>query len=220
MAVLGIIQIVRHPGLLIRDNILKFYCLIFLTIWVPMFIATIDAYHFERSIRTTTAYIRFFFAGIFIINSLAAKPCRINFVVNGIALMVGFWVVDATIQFFIGVDLFGYPEIPGHIAGMFYPELQLPHICSILAAFLLIFIYQNYTKSWWPFLLLLPLFFVIFIAGRRATWIMLGLNCLGFLLYLYFVANDRKKIMWCSFVSSIVILLMLIITCDFPIRIG
>ncbi|MEM7027751.1 MAG: hypothetical protein AAF410_05965, partial [Pseudomonadota bacterium] len=167
MAILGIISICKNPRLVLQDNLLKSYCLIFMAIWIPMLISTIDAYHMERSLRTTMGYLRFLFAGFFIIQALAEKPTRINFVTNGIAFMVSFWVIDATIQFFIGVDLFGYPEIPGHIAGMFYPELQLPHICSILAAFLLLFIYQNINKSWWPFLLLLPLFFIIFVAGRR-----------------------------------------------------
>ncbi len=193
MATFGLYQFIRQPKMIIEDKNLKLFSQIFLSIWLAMVIATFDAYQFERALKTTSAYSRFFLAGIFIIPALSSDKRRIDWLVTGVALLVSFWVIDATLQFFIGVDLFGYTSIPGHMTGMFYPELQLPHICSVLSTFVFLFISYKANSSC-RFLLIVPLFFIVFLAGRRATWLMLALSSIGFLFYLYLYNTNRSQL--------------------------
>jgi O-antigen ligase len=196
MALIGLYRIITAPKEIWNDQIQKTFIIIFLSVWLPLLISFPDAVNQTRAAQTVFPYLRFLCAGLFIIQELSKDKQRLKIVVHGIFIIVSFWCVDASIQFFVGHDLFGYPykQMYG-ITGMFYPRNTIAHICSILSVFYFLAVYQNVDKYKWLWVSLIPVFFVILISGRRAAWIMLALSSFGFFLYLYLSVEDKKTIL-------------------------
>ncbi len=191
MALLGLYQLVVTPKILLQDQILKTFSLVFLCLWLPLLISFPDAVNPGHSAHTIFPYLRFFFAGVFIIRELSKDPDRLKFIVACLFYIVLFWCVDATIQFVFNKNLLGFPYQPGHITGMFHPRNTISHICSILSAFLFLYIYIHIEKNKFLPLSIIPLFFIILLSGRRAAWVMLALSSFGFLIYGYFYSINR-----------------------------
>jgi O-antigen ligase len=191
MAILGFYQLIRAPKILLQDKIIKIFFLLFLCLWLPLLISFPDAVNPEHSAHTLYPYLRFFFAGIFIINELSRDSDRLKIIVACLFYIVLFWCVDASIQFIIGQNIVGFPYEPGHITGMFYPRNTISHICSILSVFSILYVYTHYEKHKYLVLSIIPLFFIILLSGRRAAWVMLALSALGFLVYGYIYSLSR-----------------------------
>ncbi len=191
MALLGLYQLIVTPKILIQDQILKTFTLVFLCLWLPLLISFPDAVNPDHSAHTIFPYLRFFFAGIFIIRELSKDTDRLKFIVTCIFYIVLFWCVDATIQFVFNKNLLGFPYQAGHITGMFHPRNTISHICSILSAFLFLYIYIHIEKNKFLTLSIIPLFFIILLSGRRAAWVMLALSSFGFLIYGYIYSTNR-----------------------------
>jgi O-antigen ligase len=195
MALIGLYRIVSSPRVIWDDQIQKTFIIVFLCLWLPLLISFPDAVNQSRAAQTVFPYLRFLFAGLFIIQELSKDKNRLKFIIFSVFIVVTFWCVDASIQFFIGQNLLGYPYRAGEITGMFYPRNTISHICSILSVFCFLVIYQNTHKYKWLWLTLIPLFFVILISGRRAAWIMLALSSFGFFIYIYLSADNKKTIL-------------------------
>lgn len=195
MALIGLYRIVLSPRAIWDDQIQKTFIIVFMCLWLPLLISFPDAVNQTRAAQTVFPYLRFLFAGLFIIQELSRNDDKLKFIVFSVFIIVTFWCVDASIQFFIGQNLLGYPYKAGDITGMFYPRNTISHICSILSIFCFLVIYQNINKYKWLWLTLIPLFFVILISGRRAAWIMLALSSFGFFIYLYLSVDNKKTIL-------------------------
>ncbi len=197
MAILGLYQIIVAPRQLITDPVLKTFSVLFLCLWLPLLLALIDAVDPIHSKNTVIPYLRFFFAGAFIIQAVGRDPRRLRFIIISLFYIVFFWCIDAVIQFTFGKNLLGFPLEYHHgesnISGMFYPKPTIAHVCSVLSPFYFLYLYPHLEKKPWLLLTLLPLFFVIFISGRRAAWIMLALSCFGFLIYGDIYAIKQKR---------------------------
>ncbi len=197
MAILGLYQIIVAPRQLITDPVLKTFSVLFLCLWLPMLFSLTDAVDPIYSLKAVVSYLRFFFAGAFIIQAVGRDPRRLRFIIISLFYIVFFWCIDAVIQFTFGKNLLGFPLEYHHgesnISGMFYPENTIAHICAILSPFYFLYLYPHLEKKPWLLLTLLPLFFVIFISGRRAAWIMLALSCFGFLIYGSIYAIKQKR---------------------------
>jgi len=195
MAIIGFYRVIFSPKDIWNDQIQKIFVIVFLCLWLPLLISFPDAVNQSRAAQTIFPYLRFLFAGLFIIQELSKDKNRFKFIVYSVFIVVMFWCVDASLQFFIGKNILGYPYRAGEITGMFYPRNTISHICSILSAICFLFIYQNINKYRWLWLTLLPLFFVILISGRRAAWVMLALSSFGFFIYLYLCTENKKPIL-------------------------
>ncbi len=216
MAILGIYRFLKSPADIWNDSTQRFFLIMFLCLWLPLLISFPDAVNHERAAQTIFPYIRFLFAGIFIIQEVSKDERRLNFIVTAIFLTVTFWTIDASVQFFYGKDLFGYPydSFQG-ITGVFYPRNTISHICSILFPFVFIYIYKKQQHRTWLWLSLIPLFFVILVSGRRAAWIMLALSSFGFLAYIYFISLNKKQIIRIFAIIAACISLVLVTTIVF-----
>ena len=192
MALVGIYIVISSPKLLLNDNTIKSFTLIFLCIWLPQVVSLFNAVDIKHSLHTVIPYLRFLFAGIFIITLIAKDQKRIDFVIKIIFFMVLFWSIDGAIQFFFKKDIFGYPWESGQITGMFYPRNTIAHICAILSPFVFLYIYDNLIQKKYLILSVIPLFFVVLISGRRAAWVMLVLTSLSFLAYGLIYFKDKK----------------------------
>ena len=190
MAILGLYRTLTIPGVLFKNNLIKIFCLLFLCIWTPMLLSLIDAFNPGRSAQTVFPYLRFLFVGIYIIHEFQSKPLweKLNL---GIFIIISFWCLDALIQYFFGIDLFGYPHLPGHIHGVFYPEITIGHVTAALSPLYFHTVYTYGKRFRWLWLLLLPLFMVILLSGRRAAWIMLIVSMAGYALYLCKMAHQK-----------------------------
>ena len=194
MAIIGFYRFVHNPKTIWEDKILKIFILIFLCVWVPLLISFYDAVNPARSSQTIFPYLRFLFAGLFIIQELSKDNENFDILINCIFLIVLFWCVDASIQFFVGYNLLGFPYKAGEITGMFYPRNTISHVCAILSPIYFLTIFKNSNKNKWLWLSLIPLFFVILISGRRAAWLMLALCSFGFFVYIFLSSNNKLKI--------------------------
>jgi O-antigen ligase len=217
MAILGLYQLMVSPKIIFEEKILKAFSLVFICAWLPLLASYPDAVNHGHSAHTIFPYLRFFFAGIFIITELNKDPERINFIIKGLFYIVLFWCVDATIQFIFNKNLIGFPYRPGHITGMFYPRNTISHICAVLSAFLYLYIYINYKNNKYFSLSIIPLFFILLLSGRRAAWVMLALTTFGFIGYVYF--NTSNKIGFFKYLTIIgtVITILLASTISFHV---
>ena len=210
MAVIGLYRVTLSSKDIWNDQVQKTFIIVFLCLWLPLLVSFPDAVNQSRAAQTVFPYLRFLFAGLFIIQELSKDKTRFKFIVYAVFIIVTLWCVDAAIQFFIGYDLFGYPYVVFHgITGMFYPKNTIAHICSILSALCFLVIYQNTPKYKWLWLTLIPLFFVILISGRRAAWIMLALSSFGFFIYLYLCSDNKKSILKMTGIITLIISIVL-----------
>ncbi len=210
MAILGFYKLLVSPKIIVQDQALKLFSFSFLCLWLPLLISLPDAVNLEHSAHTVFPYLRFFFAGIFIINEISKDDRIFRLIIYSIFYIVSFWCIDASIQFFLGYDLFGYPYDPFYgITGMFYPKNKIAHICSILSVFCFIVVFIYRRKYKWQTSLLIPLFFVVLISGRRAAWAMLALSSIGFFVYLYINSVNKKQIIKFTAIITFIVALIL-----------
>ncbi len=216
MAILGLYQLIATPKIIIEDKILKTFALVFLCLWLPLLISFLDAVNPSHSAHTLFPYLRFFFAGIFIIKELSKNSKRLKFIVAGIFYIVLFWSIDATIQFVFNKNLLGFPYEAGlGITGVFYPRNTISHICSVLSAFSYIYIYMHSEKNKWLILSIIPLFFIILLSGRRAAWVMLALSSFGFLIYGFIYSINKINYFKVLGVTATLVSVLLISTIVF-----
>tara|TARA_R110002073_G_scaffold6555_1_gene38570 strand:- start:480 stop:1751 length:1272 start_codon:yes stop_codon:yes gene_type:complete len=209
MAILGLYRLIVTPKIIIEDRALKLFSLAFLSLWLPLLFSMPDAVNPGHSAHTIFPYLRFFFAGIFIIQEISKDDDRLKFITAGIFFIVFFWCIDAFIQFIFGENILGSPYEQGHITGMFYPRNTISHICSILSTICFIYIYINFEKRKWILISLAPLFFIVLLSGRRAAWIMLILSSFGFLWHgLVYTANRKNFLKVTSAIAAICLILV------------
>ena len=195
MALLGLYRAIKAPARLWADPFQRNYIWLFLCLWLPLLCSLPEAANSARAAQTVFPYLRFLFAGLFIIQELSGNRKRIDFILAGVFFIVLFWCVDASLQFFLGQNILGYPYRDGDITGMFYPRNTISHICAVLSGLCFFYILRNSEKTKAVWLTLLPLFFIVLLSGRRAAWIMLALSGFTFILYACFIHKNKKAIL-------------------------
>jgi len=215
MAIIGFYRVVVSPKSIWEDKILRTFVILFLCLWIPLLISLIDAINPSRSSQTIFSYLRFLFAGLFIIQELSKDGKFFRIFNNCVFFIILFWCIDASIQFFVGHNLLGYPYRPGEITGMFFPRNTISHICAILSPiyFYVVFEYSHKNKLFW--LSVIPVFFIVLISGRRAAWIMLALCTFGFFIYAYLASFNKSKTLRVSVIISFAIGVILATTIMF-----
>ena len=206
MACLGVLSCLASRGKVFSLPAIRCFCLLFACIWLPILLSLSVAVNFERSLNTVGPYLRFLFMGIFVIFAMSLHSTQ-RFVLLGIFCLVSFWCIDAIVQVLFGIDFFGHPYEDRHITGMFYPKNTIAHICAGLSPIYFELIRRHYKQFKPVLIMLLPLFAVILLSGRRASWIMLALSSSGYLgFYLLLKTQTRLKL------KQVVLLLLLVIT--------
>ena len=203
MALLGLCRAIKAPERLWADPFQRHYSWLFLCLWLPLLCALPDAENIPRAARTVFPYLRFLFAGLFIIQELSRHRRRIEFVLAGVFFIVLFWCVDASLQFFLGRNILGYPYRGGDITGMFYPRNTISHICAVLSGLCFFYILRHSAKTRVVWLALAPLFFVVLLSGRRAAWIMLALSATAFVVYACLAARNKRTMLTYAALASL-----------------
>jgi len=219
MALLGLWRVIRSPRRVLAEPLTRYYTILFLCVWLPMIAALPDAANIGHSSGTVFPYLRFLFVGIYILQE-RNLPVLISRIRPAAFCLAAFWGVDAVIQYLAGFNLFGYPHEPGHITGMFYPRNTIAHILAALSPLYFDSVKTCSQRRPWAWLLLVPLFAVILLSGRRAAWIMLACSTAAYLLYLVRVEKIsdgfRRKIVLTA--MAIIALFGLLVYFDRPLQ--
>ncbi len=148
--------------------------LVFLCMWLPMVVSSVDAFNPSGSWYHSLVSLRFFFAALAMawLSRFSAVRERAMLLIS---LVLGFWVVDSLIQFIFGVDLLGFPNTADRLNGPF--GMRHFRLGMILAVFSPI-LFEQVRRSWggYGLLLVIPLtVFVVILSGVRSGWVIIAL---------------------------------------------
>ena len=180
MAVLGVVEAVRHPAAL-REWHARQLLLLFALLWVPMAIACVNAVAPDHSLRTLLPYLHLLPAAYFVMRACADVEVQ-RLVTVGAALLLTFVTLDAFVQLIWQQDLFGYPYDHKVLKGVFHPKQRLGLILAVFAP-----LYIDGVMRWCRvhahmWLLLVPLLVVVLMSLKRSAWIMLVFGLLAYAL--------------------------------------
>jgi len=210
MALLGLYRIIGNHGSF-RTPEMRFVCILFFSIWLPMLFSLTDAVNLPHSLKTTLPYLRFLFAAVFIIEEVKKNDAFLS-LVFGIAIIISFWCVDALFQFFVGVDMFGYPMRGSSIGGLFSPKGTLGHVLAILSPFYFEIVRRYHSRRPYLWLLLLIFFSIVLLGGKRTAWIMLLSSCSIYGIYLFYLYRSAALKIFLVIIPVVVLVLGLLIT--------
>ena len=191
MSLLGLAQIVLRP----RDCLTgqaRSLLIVFGLIWIPMLIASFDAFDLEPAVESTALYFHFLPAAYFVL-----VACRdsdvLRLVTSGTAVLLIFAGFDAFAQLIWRVDLLGYPYDDGILKGVFYPKQRLGLFLAVFAP-----LYVDAVIRWCRYLprswfLLLPIVIVILMSLKRTAWIMLFAGMAGYLVLHLRINRQRMR---------------------------
>ncbi|MFT5132344.1 MAG: O-antigen ligase [Gammaproteobacteria bacterium] len=219
MAVAGLFLLLKAPILTWQNPTIRIFIILFLCLWVPLLISLIDAVNLDHSSKSVISYLRFLFMGIYVIHAVG-KPKVLSKLNILIFCIVGFWCVDGLIQYLFKTNLFGYPYTHGYVTGLFYPNLTIGHITAALSPLYFDSIRVHSNKHRWLWIMLIPLFAVILLSGRRAAWIMLAVSNIGYLFYYLKLHNYDVRLLKkvCLFGGIVFVSLGLIIASNQPLQ--
>ena len=210
MALLGMYRLWRDTGFLQRTEETRLFCLLFLGIWVPMAISSTDAASMSRTAQTVWPYLRYFFVGIYVLYEMRQSKRFLQRVETGFFIIMTFWSLDGTLQFVTGRDIFGYPYIGGtFISGPFYPAATIGHVLAGFSALYFESLRRRSAGRPWVWLLIIPLFIVVFDCGRRSVWFMLMLNTFGYTAYHIAMSHSRRLLLRRLLVGGLVLVAIL-----------
>jgi O-antigen ligase len=153
------------------------FTLVFLLFWIPMMLSVPDAFEPFEAVRVTALYLRFFFAGLFVIWAIDSPEKR-DLLLKLTCYLLLFWTADAVFQFFAGFNSFGYPLLH-QLTGVFGRHLKLGITLAILSPFIISWSMERW-PNWVSLLILTAIVFVIIAAGTRSGWVMFGVILLAY----------------------------------------
>ncbi|MDF1588099.1 MAG: O-antigen ligase family protein [Gammaproteobacteria bacterium] len=195
MAIIGIYDLFNDTNGLKSSPQLKVFTVFFLCFWLPALISLFDAVNLAHSTENVLGSLRFYFAGLFIINRLSS-PSHLWLGI-GIAAILAFWSFDAWVQLLLGKDLFGLASHSvNRISGIFgkYAMLGLMIIPFMGAAIVAI---QEKSNILYTSIFSLFIASAILISGDRSAWISLFAGIVIFLVFFRpkSFAITRKQLM-------------------------
>ena len=209
MALFGIRRLLYEGRGVFVHKSYYYFTFLFLTFWIPMLMALPDAINYSASIKTTLLYLRFYFAGIFIISVLRNQEFMNKYLVI-ISGIVGFFIVDALIQIVTGTDLFGYDNqvAYGRVNGLFGDDLKLGIILAVFSPILIesiLKIRKEATRYVLLFVAYEAMLAIILLSISRASLVMFSLVTLGYAVVL--MLRNKKKI---AFIGIILLILTVV----------
>jgi len=163
----------------------RIFTLAFFLVWIPMAISVPDAVIPAEALRVTGFYLRFYFAGLFIVWAVDTVERR-HLLLRLTAWLLLFWIFDALVQFTFGFDLFGQAYPIEHLSGPFGRKLKLGLVLTTLSPFLFNWCREKLPPWVFP-LVAAMVIFIILGTGSRGSWVMLSI-----ILLIYFIAFLRS----------------------------
>lgn len=152
----------------------KWYLALFLCLWIPMLISTVDAESLRSTLSVSLRYLIYLLAGYFIIERLPLRSQADTILAVVLAILL-FWMADGILQLITGENLFGRKSFEGNRLTGMLPGVKLG---IVLAIFSPVFFYglhrfNRVIPGLW--LMLIPYFIVILYGGSRVSWMLLAL---------------------------------------------
>jgi len=177
------------------------FSLFFLCLWLPIIISAPDSYKLSKTFSLAIEYLRFYLSGLAVV-TYCLNRASLKLINTACVLILSFWVFDALVQFFWGVDLFGYVYVTERLNGVFGHKIKLGLFLSVYSSFIVVMLIEK-KYLFLSSLLNLLCVLVILLAGSRGGWIMYGVVLVAFLAYKW--RNNLKM-----FTASIAVLLVCI----------
>jgi len=168
------------------------FTLAFFLFWIPMMLSVPDAVEPSEALRVTVLYLRFFFAGLFVVWAIDSPEKR-DLLLKFTAYLLLFWVADAIFQFFVGFNSFGYPLLH-QLSGVFGRHLRLGMTLAILSPFIISWSIERWPK-WASPLIFTAIVFVIIAAGIRSGWVMFGMVLLAYAVSYLRVHREKATVL-------------------------
>lgn len=184
MAIVGLYLLVRRPRSTCSTLSFKVLTAIFVCFWLPAVFSLPDAVNIQKSISSCIGMLRFYFAGIFVINYLSTSE-NLKLVAVGLASIAVFWASGNMFQAAFGVDFFGRPALSGRIPGIFGDSPRSGWMLMPIAFVTITYFWQRLKKP-----ISIPLISVvmlaIFVSGDRGAivamfWALLALGVFALL---------------------------------------
>ncbi len=194
MALLGARALIKQGRALAWSGGGRLFSMLFLLLWVPMLLSIPDAVQRDKALLGVLGYVRFYFAGLFVLQVMAGEAARRRLLMLSAFLLL-FWLADALVQLFFHRDLFGYRYLPGRLNALFGEESKrFGYVLAVLSPLLLEFV-RRHSPRWVQAAVALTLLLVVLLAGSRAAWIMLFVIFCGYFL-IYLRDQRRKALRW------------------------
>ena len=184
MAICGIYLLTKRRFVWNGNTPLILFTSVFIATWLPILISLPDAVNQQRTLLVAIKFIRFYFAGLFILHTLANTMAQERFL-RLCAWLLLFWLADAIIQSIIGKDLFGFEPTNSRINALF-GERHLKF--SLTLAFLTPLLWE-YARRNWPAWSQISVFiatvYVILVGGARSGWIGISVVITAYLVLIW-----------------------------------
>lgn len=198
MAIIGIYDLIKNHNSIRQSTGLKLFSTFFLFFWIPALFSLPDAVNIHHSASNVAGMLRFYFAGLFIINRLTDHKAHL-WLGTGISFVLLFWACDGWFQLAFGKDIFGLaPHSQYRISGVFGEDAKLG---LMIIPFLGIAIASMKERLGFSVTALLTILVIsaILISGDRTSWVSLFVSSI-FLAFLFRPKNihfSRKEIIIC-----------------------
>ena len=172
MAMIGIYDLITDHSHIRTSKGLKLFSLFFLCFWIPALLSLPDAVNLNHSAANVFGMLRFYFAGLFIVNRIADYKSHL-WLATGIGLVMVFWSLDGWLQLIFGYDLFGIPPFSNdRISGVFgsNPKLGLMIIPFFAVAIVAL---KQKIGIYLGLIMALLIISIVLLGGNRAAWVSL-----------------------------------------------
>jgi O-antigen ligase len=171
-----------------------------------MLFALLDAVNPEKTASIVLPYIRFAFAGLFVLDALQNEASRRR-LWTGVVVVASFWCIDALLQYLLGHDILGYPHDGKRLMGVFYPKALLGIMTAIVLPILVDYVLRSSHRFMGALVILLPAIIAIILSRNRNAWFTLGLSVFAYLIYL---ARTDRRIQWPRLLAAVTLSLSLV----------
>ena len=185
---LGLAGIVTNGGDIARRSGPRLFLSLFLCVWLPMVIASVDAVNISQSLRKAASFPVLFLAGIYLVASIR-RMADLLWLLVGFFVVWTLWSVDAIWQFLNGRNLLGFPHEGGRVSGMFFPDLELGVVLAVGLPFFLEAIRQLMGRNVWVVLASIPFMVAVALCGSRSSWVIVAMVLVAYAWYLVRLAE-------------------------------
>lgn len=184
LAFMGIWLVTRERAALFSSQAQRRWLLIFGLLFVPMVISVPTSYDVRLSLGIAGASVLYAFAGVALIRALQGEGAR-HWLATGILLVLGFWVIDSLIQYFIGHDLVGIELTPSkRVVGPFDGNLRQATLLAVLVPVAMGALWNRRHGRVYAIAFFALAGMVAMLAGVRMVLLMLMIVIAGFFLHL------------------------------------
>lgn len=140
LCLFGIWLIWRERLALFAATAQRRWLMVFPLLLLPVLLSAPGSFNPRISLSTAVVLVLYFFTGVALIRALRFAPQR-EWLVKWISIVLLFWIVDASIQYLFGQDLFSVAlNRQGRVLGPFAGNLRLSLFLALLLPILLVWL--------------------------------------------------------------------------------